>query len=115
MELEIGKKTYELRFGLSFINAIDNIYTQSMSGVQFGMGLEMMSTYLGLKRPTVIFNVIKAGTSHLNSKPSNDAIERYLESVFISEKQEDLFKEIEVATEQAPFLKQTLQGLKKQK
>lgn len=114
MELEIGKKTYELRYGLSFIEAIDKLYTQSMSGVQFGMGLEMVSTYMGLRRPTALQNVIKAGTSHLNSRPSNDDIEAYLESVFIAEKQEDLFKQVEVEIEQAPFLKQTMKGLKQE-
>lgn len=114
MELEIGKKTYELRYGLSFIEAIDKLYTQEMSGVQFGMGLEMVSTYMGLRRPTALQNVIKAGTSHLNSKPSNDDIESYLESVFIAEKQEDVFKQVEVEMERAPFLKQTMKGLKQE-
>lgn len=112
MNLEIGGKNYELRFGLSFINEIDNLYTQSMNGIEFGMGIEMMSSYLGLRRPTALNNVIKAGVSHLNSKPSNADIEAYLEGVFEAGKHEELFKEIEVATEQAPFLKQTIKGLK---
>lgn len=114
MEIKIKDKTYELKFGLSFINEIDNLYTQEMSGVKFGMGLEMMSTYLGLKRPTALQNVIKAGLSHLDSKPSNNAIEGYLEEIYIAEKQEKLFKEVGVATEQAPFLKQTMKNLKNQ-
>lgn len=114
MELNIGGKSYELRFGLSFISEMDNLYTQSMSGVSFGMGLEMMNTYLELRRPTALANVIKAGTSHLNTKPSNDDIEEYLADVFVKEEQEKLFKEVEVATEQAPFLKQTIKGLKQE-
>src|SRR5699024_12344226 len=79
MKLTINDKEYELKFGLSFINAIDNIYTQKMNGVEFGMGLEMLNTYMSLGRPTALFNVIKAGTSHLDSKPSNNDIESYLE------------------------------------
>ena len=81
MELTINGKNYELKFGLGFINAIDNIYTQEMHGVSFGMGLELLNTYLRLGRPTALFNVIKAGTSHLNSKPSNADIESYLEDL----------------------------------
>lgn len=114
MELKIGEKNYELRFGLSFIREMDMLYTQSMSGVSFGMGLEMMDTYLELRRPTALANVIKAGTSHLNTKPSNDDIEEYLADIFVKEEQEKLFKEVEVATEQAPFLKQTIKGLKQE-
>lgn len=112
MEIEIGKKTYELKFGLSFIEAIDNIYTQEMSGVSFSMGLEMMSTYMGLRRPTALQNVIISGTSHLNSKPSRSSIETYLEELFSEGNQEEMFKQVEVEMEQAPFLKQTMKNLK---
>jgi|SRR5699024_1770716 len=114
MELTIGDKKYELKFGLSFINAIDNTYTQSMSGVEFGMGVEMLSTYMGLKRPTALYNLIKAGTSHLNSKPSNNDIEEFLENEFSEGRQEELFDRAMEAMEQAPFLKQTVQGMKEQ-
>lgn len=111
MNITISGKEYELKFGLSFINAMDNLYTQEMSGVQFGMGLEMMNTYLELKRPTALQNVIKAGTSHLKSVPSNEDIETYLEEVFVEGGQEELFEEVKVATEQAPFLRQTVKSL----
>ena len=111
MELEIGAKQYELRFGLSFINEIDTIYTQDIDGFQFGTGLEMMQTYLGLRRPTVLYNIIKAGTSHLNSKPSNNEIEKFLEDIFISGEQEGFFERVEEAAKQAPFLSQAMKRM----
>ena len=115
MELEIGKKTYELQFGLSFINEMDNLYTQNMNGIDFGMGLEMMQAQIEMKRPTVLLNVIKAGTSHLNSKPSNKAIEEFLEGRAINDELGELFDEVKKAAEQAPFLKQALQQTKPKK
>lgn len=113
MELTINEKVYELKFGLSFINAIDNIYTQKMHGVEFGMGLEMLNTYLGLGRPTALYNVISAGTSHLNSKPSNTDIELYLEDLAESENEdyENMFDEVGEAMKQAPFLRRTMKNL----
>lgn len=113
MELTINDKKYELKFGLSFINTIDNIYTQKMNGVEFGMGLEMLNTYMSLGRPTALFNVIKAGTSHLDSKPSNNDIESYLEDLADSnvDEYENMFDEVSEAMKQAPFLRRTMKNL----
>lgn len=115
MELKIGGKNYELSYGLSFINSLDNIYTQDMSGVQLGMGVEMLNTYLELGRPTALYNAIKAGTSHLNSQPANSDIERYLEDVAVEDddKYENLFDDIKKGMEQAPFLKRALKNMSK--
>ena len=114
MELDINGKKYELRYGLSFINALDNLYTQDMNGVEFGMGIEMLNAYLDLGRPTALFNAIKAGTSHLKSKPSNDGIENFLEDIAMSDddKYEKLFDQLKEEIEQAPFLKRALQNMK---
>lgn len=113
MNLTINGKEYELKFGISFINAIDNMYTQDMKGIQFGMGLEMVNTYLSLGRPTAVMNVIKAGASHLNSKPSTADIESYLEELAMSDdgEYEQLFDDINEAMKQAPFLKRALKNM----
>src|SRR5690625_5570455 len=79
MDLKINGKDYQLQFGLKFINQLDNIYTQEVDKVKFGMGVEMMTSYLAMRNPLVLLNIIKAGTSHLNSKPSNNDIENLLE------------------------------------
>lgn len=113
MQITINEKEYTLRFGTKFINTLDNIYSQSMNGVEFGMGIEMMQSYIGLRRPTALMNVIKAGLSHLDTVPSNDALEDYLESVFEKGDDEKLFVQVEKSMEQAPFLKRKLKELKR--
>src|SRR5690625_4351127 len=114
MELDINGKKYELRYGLRSINALDNLYTQDMNGVEFGMGMEMLNAYLDLGRTTALLNAIKGGTSHLKSKPSNDDIENFLEDIAMSDedKYEKLFDQLKEEIEQAPFLKRALQNMK---
>lgn len=108
MNITINEKDYELKFGLKFINQLDKIYTQELSGIKFGMGVEMMNTYLNMKHPQALANIIKAGTSHLSSKPSNKEIEDYLEEQAVNDKLEDLFTDFLDAVNQAPFLKHKL-------
>lgn len=119
MELEIGGKKYELRFGLSFINTVDGIYVQEHkgSGMGIGMGIEMIEMYMELGRPTALYNAIKAGTSHLNSKPSNYDIEAYLEDLAEqdNDEYEKLFDQLKEAMDQAPFLKRTKKALQEER
>lgn len=112
MKITINDKEYTLRFGTKFINSLDNIYSQNMNGVEFGMGMEMMQSYMGLRRPTALINVIVAGLSHLNTAPSEDKVEEYLEAVFEKGEDEKLFVEVEKSMEQAPFLKRKMKELK---
>lgn len=114
MELTINDKNYELKFGLSFINTLDNIYTQTAEGMTFGIGIEMLQAYLSMGRPTALANAIKAATSHLNSKPSNNDLEAYLETLAEKDEKEfdKLFDEIEESMQTAPFLKRALQNQK---
>lgn len=112
MNLNIGNKEYELKFGLKFINTMDKLYTQEMSGIKFGMGVEMMTTYLEMNNPTVLANIVKAGTSHLNSKPSNNEIEEFIEEKANNDELDKFFKEVKEATEQSPFLKYQMEKMK---
>lgn len=113
MKLKINDQEYELHFGLKFINTLDNIYTQEISGVKFGMGVEMMNTYLAMKHPQALLNVIKAGTSHLNSKPTEKDIENHLEKLAVEDKLNDLFDEVQETAKQAPFLKHKMKQMEK--
>lgn len=115
MKLVICGTTYELKFGISFINAIDNMYKQNVHGVEFGLGIELLNTQLEMGRPTALFNAIKAGTSHLDSKPSNHDVESYLEGLALSDGDdyENLFDGLKESMEQAPFLKRALNQMKK--
>jgi len=114
MDLKINGKDYQLQFGLKFINQLDNIYTQEVDKVKFGMGVEMMTSYLAMRNPLVLLNIIKAGTSHLNSKPSNNDIENLLEEHANGGTLEKLFKDVTEAMENAPFLKNKMKRAKQE-
>ena len=114
MKLTIGKKEYEMKFGLKFIRQIDKAYTQNIEGMEFAMGLQQLNIYMNMQNPDALYTAIKAGLSHLNTVPSNDQLEEYLEDVFVEGKDEELFKQVQEAMEQAPFLKRQIERLKKE-
>lgn len=105
MEITIGKKEYELVFGLDFIASLDKSYTQNADGMEFGLGVESAIPYLKMQNPTVLINIIKAGTSHLNTKPSNKGINDFLTGLAEDDKLDDFFVEVEDNMRVAPFLK----------
>lgn len=113
MEIKIGNKNYELEFGLKFIRKMDEAYTIKADGAEFGMGIESAITYLNMKNPTVLYEIIKAGTSHLKSKPSNEDIENTLAKIAEEGQLDKTFNDIMKAMEDAPFLKQKIQRFKK--
>jgi len=115
MKLTIGGKEYELRFGILFNNLLDNFYTQTVDGMEFGMGVEMAYTYLSNENPGAVFNVIKAATGHLNQKPSNDDIEAFIAEQSTADKGLDKFcKELINEMTDSPFLKSKLQKIEKE-
>lgn len=113
MKLTIGQKEYELKFGLKFLRELDKAYVQKIEGMEFSMGLQQANIYLNMKHPDALNKVIKAGLSYLNSYPSNDDIESFLEETYESGKETKLLSDIQKAMEQAPFLKQQLKEMKK--
>lgn len=112
MNLVIGGKEYQLEFGLRFIRELDIAYTQKSNGVEFGFGVESAVTYLAMENPTVIYEIIKAGTAHLKSKPSNDDIEAFLVEHAENDTLEKLFEDVMEALEKSPFLKRKIKDIK---
>jgi len=112
MNLTIGGKEYELEFGMKFINALDNIYTQSLHGMAFGMGVESLITYLNMENPASLYNGIKAGTAHLKSKPSNDDIEAYITELAEKDELGQLYEDFFNALEKAPLVRKKIQTVK---
>lgn len=109
MVVEIAGKKYELNFGLGFIAELDKIYTVEESGLEFGVGMDMLIAYVKMRNPVALKNIIKAGTAHLNQKPSSADIEAYLEELASNDKLEDFFEELESNMKIAPFLKKRFQ------
>ncbi|MBO1002672.1 tail assembly chaperone [Pseudogracilibacillus auburnensis] len=111
MKLTIGGNEYELDFGLDFIATLDEIYTAKADGMEFGLGVEHSISYIKMKNPTVLVRLIKAGTSHFKSKPSNDDIKAFLTEKAENDELDDLFDEFEENMRIAPFLKGKLKGI----
>src|SRR5690625_4296874 len=114
MKLTIGKKEYEMKFGLKFIRQIDKAYTQNIEGMEFAMGLQQLTIYMNMHKSDALYRDNKGGLSQLNTDPSNDQLEESLEDVFNEGKDEELFKQVQEAMEQAPFLKRQIESLKKE-
>lgn len=112
MKLKIGGKEYELAFGMGFINALDNIYTQNLQGMAFGTGVESLITYLNMENPTSLYNGIKAATSHLKSKPSNEDLEAYITELAEKDELGKLYDDFFNALEKAPLVRKKIQTIK---
>lgn len=78
MELNIGGKSRELRFGIGFIRKLDDVYTVEMNGIPFGIGLTMASAQLQQYNPAALSEVVRCAS---NGNPSlrdvDNAIEEY--------------------------------------
>lgn len=114
MNLVIGGKEYQLEFGLRFIRELDIVYPQTMNGVTFGLGVDSVISYLNMENPVAIYEVIKAGTAHLKSKPSNDDIEKFIVDYAEKGNLDKLFKDVMGALENSPFLKQKIKKVKEE-
>lgn len=112
MDFTINGKEYQLQFGLKFIRTLDQAYTQKADGMEFGLGVETAIPYLKMENPTVLYELIKAATSHLKSKPSNDDIENELEKRAMEGKLDKLYPEFEKAMEESAFLKSKMKKFK---
>lgn len=105
MELKIGGKKYQMIFGLDAIDTLDRIYKTTVNGVDFGVGVNMLITYLFDGNPTALRNAIKAGTSTEPQKPSNEDIEQYLTEVAEAGKLEALANDFLNLLRTQPFTK----------
>lgn len=114
MNLTINGKEYTLNFGLKFIREMDKVYTVENKGIKLAMGVESAMSYLSMQNPTVLFEIIKAGTAHLKGRPTGTEIENELEKIANEDKLDRLFKDIQEALEEAPFLKSKIKQFKKQ-
>ena len=76
MEFVIGKKTYELVFGIGFIRAMDEKYFIEQSGIKFGQGLNKAIMGILDKNIPILADVIQAAVP---SNVSEKAVEQSLE------------------------------------
>ncbi|HFI0274180.1 TPA: tail assembly chaperone [Streptococcus suis] len=77
-EITIGKKTYELHYGLDFIREMDKRYGISGNGIHFGAGIQSALYYLGTYNPVILQDIILSATHTLKSIPSKKDIEEWI-------------------------------------
>lgn len=114
MKIKINGKEYELRFGIKFNRELDEVYTQSVDGFEFGVGVEKATSYLAMKNNVALFEVIKAGTSHLRQRPTDEEIEQAIEEYGNDGKLSDLYDDILKAMGNSPFLTDKMSFFKEQ-
>lgn len=112
MQVKIDGKDYKLNFGLAAINYLDNIYYVEQGGFKFGQGIRILMSKLLLTDPVAMCQAIKAATSTLDSKPSNDGIEEFLSTKFEKDEGEKFADELMGELESAPLTKGQAKGIR---
>lgn len=113
MEFKIGKKSYQLKFGLKAIRELDKEYKVDYQGLEFGMGVNLAFLNLNQKNPTALVEVISAAVSHENVRKDSveTAIEDYAEE---NNGLGKLFNEILEEMGKSAVIKDTLKEFKNQ-
>lgn len=113
MILEIGKKEYELKFGLRFIRELDKQYKVDYQGLKFGMGINLAFVGLNQYNPTALVDVISCALAHLNTPPKLNKIERSIEDYADdNDGLDSLFKEVTDEMGKSSVVKDSLERFK---
>lgn len=109
MILNIGGKEYTLRFGIGFLREMNKLHSVEFDGMKTGYGaMTMFNAGQSLNDPLAFIDLIKAGTVTENQKPSNEAIEKFLEDLIIEEKYDQTIEEIMKGLKASPLLKKAM-------
>lgn len=81
MKVKINKKDFEINVGLKFIRELDKKYTHKFGNVEFGLGINKSFLMLSQYNPTILVDLIEAGTSTDANGPTIGEIETYVESL----------------------------------
>lgn len=60
MQVTIGDKTYTLKFGISFIKELDEIYKVVNEGIEFGTGVNMIYLKIQGSNPYPLYQALHA-------------------------------------------------------
>ncbi len=109
MEFKIGKKNYQLKFGVKCARELDKVYKIDRQGLQFGMGVNLATVQLQTKNSAGLSNIIKAAISHIDSAPNIDKVDEAVE-VYAEENDglSKLFDKIKEEMGKSPVMKETM-------
>lgn len=109
MLLTIGGREYTLRFGLGFLREMNKLHSAELEGMKTGYGaMTLFNAGQALNDPMAFVDIIKAGTVTETHKPSNEAIEAYLEDLIVTDKYDQTIKEIVETLKTSPLLKKAM-------
>ncbi|MHC3597925.1 tail assembly chaperone [Streptococcus suis] len=109
MILKIGGREYTLRFGLGFLREMNKLHSAELEGMKTGYGaMTLFNAGQALNDPMAFVDIIKAGTVTEPQKPSNEAIEAYLEELITNEIYDKTIKEVVDELKKSPLLKKAM-------
>jgi len=91
MQLAIGNKEYNFRFGIKFIRELDKKYYIEKDGLKFGAALELKIPLILTGDAVALAELLYAATVTETKRPSQDSIDEYVEN---TEDIDGLFTEV---------------------
>lgn len=116
MNFTINGKEYTLKFGMAFLNELDEKYKMKMDGgIEFSMGMKFALPYLKAGNITALHNVLCAALKPKGVHPQ--AVEEELERIAEEDAENDtdrigeLFEEVLEAMGKQPLLRKEFSQL----
>ena len=114
MQLTINEKTYNVKFGVKFVRALDKDYPIEKQGLKFGMALSAKIPELYAKNIASLADIIYYGTVTESPRPSLSDVETYVEECEDLEKLfDDVIQELSESNAGKSLMSEMDQNLKK--
>ena len=114
MQLKINDKTYNIKFGVKFVRALDKAYPIEQQGLKFGMALSAKIPELYAKNIASLADIIYYGTVTESPRPSLTDVETFVEECEDLERLfDDVLQELSESNAGKSLLSEMNQGLKK--
>lgn len=110
MQLEINDKTYDIYFGLDFVEYLDKKYKLEQGGLEFGLGIVNAAAQLEQGSPLILVDLIKAGTITSGKKLNTQEVKQFIEQ---HEDLEELMNDFLTELEKAPVTKVAMNKARK--
>lgn len=109
MLLTIGGRDYVLRFGLGFLREMNKLHSAELEGMKTGYGaMTLFNAGQALNDPLALVDIIKAATVTETQKPSNEAIESFIEELIVNETYDQTMTELVDELKKSPLVKKAM-------
>lgn len=102
MQITIGTKEYNFKFGVAFIAALDKAFTTTVEGVTFGVGLEQtLPQVVNMRNVTKLVEYLKFANETEKLKVSVKDIQDYIDGLSMDEYEalyDSVIAELEAST-----------------